>query len=66
MSLRAFHIVFIVVSVVLSLFVALWGFRQFAAERSGTGLTLAIVFLACAAVLIVYGKKVYGKLRDLS
>jgi predicted membrane protein len=65
MSLRAFHIVFIVVSVVLSLFIAMWGFSRYAADSSGTSLALAIIFLAGAAVLIVYGKKVYGKLKEI-
>ena len=32
MSLRAFHIIFIIVTVVLSLYVALWGIREFAQE----------------------------------
>ena len=65
MSLRIFHIIFIVVTVALSLFVALWGFREFAAGQKTIPLVLALVFLANAAALIVYGKRVFGKLRDL-
>ena len=65
MSLRAFHIVFIVVTVVLSLYVALWGIREFANERDNGALALAVLFLATAVGLMVYGKKAYGKLRDL-
>ena len=65
MSLRAFHIVFIIVTVVLSLYVALWGIREFAQERSNLGLGLAIVFLASAVGLMVYGKKAFAKLREL-
>lgn len=65
MSLRVFHIVFVIVTVALSLFVALWGIREFAAERSGAALTLAIVFLITAAGMIVYGKKVFVKLKEL-
>jgi len=65
MSLRAFHIVFVVVTVILSLYVGLWGIREYAQERDTLALGLAILFLATAVGLTVYGKKVYGKLRDL-
>jgi ABC-type phosphate transport system permease subunit len=65
MSLRAFHIVFVVVTIVLSLYVALWGLREFTQERSFTALTLGALFLLMGVGLIVYGKKVFVKLRDL-
>ena len=44
MSLRVFHIVFVIVTIVLSVYVALWGIREFTQERSGMALTLAILF----------------------
>ena len=65
MSLRAFHIVFIVVTVVLSLYVALWGIREFAREQNTGGLALGILFFLTAIALMVYGKKAYGKLKEL-
>lgn len=65
MSLRVFHIVFVVVTIVLSLYVALWGIREFTQERSAGSLALAILFLAAAVGLMVYGKKVFVKLREL-
>jgi uncharacterized membrane protein YozB (DUF420 family) len=65
MSLRAFHIVFVVVTIALSLYVALWGIREFSEERSITALTLAILFAAMAVGLMIYGKKAFRKLRDL-
>ena len=65
MSLRAFHIVFVIVTVALSLFVALWGFREYSQERDMGALGLAVLFLVTAVALIVYGKKVFVKLRDL-
>jgi hypothetical protein len=65
MSLRAFHIVFIIVTVILSLYVALWGIREFAQERSSMGLVLAIVFLISAVGLMIYGKKAFTKLKEL-
>ena len=65
MSLRAFHIVFIIVTVILSLYVALWGIREFAQERSTMGLTLAILFIITAVGLMIYGKKAFTKLKEL-
>jgi heme A synthase len=65
MSLRAFHIVFVIVTTVLSLYVALWGIREYSEERSVTALTLGVLFLLMAVALMIYGKKVFGKLRDL-
>lgn len=65
MSLRIFHIVFVIVTVALSLFVTVWGFREFAQQRSTGALALAIVFLATAVGMTVYGRKVYGKLKEL-
>jgi hypothetical protein len=65
MSLRAFHIVFIIVTTALSLFVAMWGVRAFTSERSTTGLTLAILFALTAVGLVIYGKKAYAKLKEL-
>ena len=65
MSLRAFHIVFVIVTIVLSLYVALWGMREFWQERSASALTLAILFLIMAVGLLIYGKKAFVKLRDL-
>ncbi|HYI08902.1 MAG TPA: hypothetical protein VEK57_07505 [Thermoanaerobaculia bacterium] len=65
MSLRAFHIIFIIVTTALSLFVAMWGIREFALERNTTGLTLGILFAVTAVGLMIYGKKAYGKLKDV-
>ena len=65
MSLKAFHIVFVIVTVVLSLYVALWGIREFAQQRSTPGLALGLLFLATAVALMVYGKKAYAKLKEL-
>lgn len=65
MSLRIFHIVFIVASVLLSLFVALWGLRQFMDSRSTGGLTLGVVFFLFGFALVIYGKRTFRKLKEL-
>ena len=65
MSLRAFHIIFVIATIVLSLYVALWGIREFSAERSIGALGLAVLFLVTAVALMIYGKKALAKFREL-
>ena len=65
MSLRVFHIVFIMVCVALSIWVGVWGIRDFMSQRSVGALALGIIFLLSGVVLVVYGKRVFIKLRDL-
>jgi hypothetical protein len=65
MSLRAFHIIFVIVTIALSLWVALWGIREFSEERNFGALALGLLFAATAVALMIYGKKTYVKLRDL-
>jgi hypothetical protein len=66
MSLRIFHVIFITVSIALSIFVAVWGVREFAATRSTGALALAIVFVAGGVALVLYAGKAFRKLKDLS
>ena len=65
MSLRAFHIIFVIATIVLSLYVALWGIREFNAERSIGALAMAILFLVTAVALMIYGKKALAKFKEL-
>ena len=58
MSLRIFHIVFVMVCVALSIFVAAWGLRN-----EATALT--ITFALFAVALIVYGVSAFRKLKEL-
>jgi hypothetical protein len=65
MSLRIFHIIFVMVCVALSIWVGLWGIRSYMLDRNSGALTLGLVFFASGAALAYYGTKVYVKLRDL-
>jgi hypothetical protein len=65
MSLKVFHIVFVIVTTILSFFVAVWGIREFAQQKSTGGLVLGLVFLAAAIALMVYGKRVYAKFKEI-
>ena len=65
MSLRIFHIVFISVSVALTLYLTVWGVREFMATRSSLGISMAAFGLTGGASLIWYGKRVFHKLKEL-
>lgn len=65
MSLRAFHIIFIIVCVAFSLFMAIWGVREYMNRQTSTALTVGIVFGIAGAGLLVYGVKAYQKLKDV-
>jgi hypothetical protein len=66
MSLRIFHIVFISVSVALTLYLTVWGVHEFMVARSSLGITMAVVGLVGGASLVWYGKRVFHKLKELS
>jgi hypothetical protein len=65
MSLRIFHIIFIVASVLLSLFVAVWGFREYALRHDTGAFAIGALFAFVGVLLVAYGVKAYGKLREL-
>ena len=66
MSLRIFHIVFVVVSIALCLFVTAWGLRLYVDEKNLSGLVLAAIFLLSGVGLSVYGVRVSKKLKALA
>ena len=65
MSLRLFHVIFIVVCLALCVAVAVWGIREYLATRDGAAIAIAVVFMGAGTVLITYSKKAFAKLRDL-
>ena len=65
MSLRIFHVVFIVASVALSLCGAVWGFRQYFIAANISALMIGLLFVVCGVTLVFYASKVFRKLREL-
>ena len=64
MSLRAFHIVFVTVSTLLFVFLAVWAFA-FATDRTGTITALGAVSAVFAVIMPVYGVCFYKKVRKI-
>lgn len=65
MSLKAFHIVFIVISTLLCAVMVAWGWNEYAASKSGLGLLLGITGLAGLGLLIPYYGWFRKKMRTL-
>jgi len=66
MSLKAFHIVFIAISILLAFFCGAWLLNEYAASRHTTFLVAGILFLLAGGGLICYGKSVLRKLKHIS
>jgi hypothetical protein len=65
-SLKSFHIVFIVVSTLCALMVGAWGILDHARSGKDGTLLLGIGGFAAAAVLVVYGLWFLRKLMGVS
>jgi hypothetical protein len=66
MSLKAFHIVFIGASILLSLWVAGWQVMVFRSSHRPVDLLFAGLALVMGIALVFYGKYVMKKLKDIS
>ena len=66
MSLKAFHIVFVVVSTVLAFGFAAWSFGQYQETRGLVELGFGFGSLLAGVSLIVYGRYVLKKLKHIS
>lgn len=68
MSLKAFHMVFVTLSVLLAFFCGVWFLSQYAAApgRPAALLAAGIGSLLAGAGLICYGKSVARKLKHIS
>ena len=66
MSLKQFHIFFITISILLCFSFGVWGLHSYVEHGGGgTNLVLGLLAFIVGVVLIVYGIKVYQKLKTL-
>ena len=66
MSLKAVHIIFVVVCTVFLVSFGLWAVREFRSTGDSGNLVLALVAFVGAAVLIPYGIWFLRKLKNVS
>ena len=65
MSLKAFHVLFVTVSIALCVGVGFWALREYRARGDVTTLLSGLFSLATAVVLLVYGRWFLRKLRGV-
>ena len=66
MSLRAFHLVFIAVSVMLAAFVAAWAMSEYRTAHDSSYIAAGVASAAAGMALAVYGALFQRKTRRLS
>lgn len=66
LSLRSFHLFFIAVSVLLAVWVGVWGVQSYLATQSAGDLALGVFFFVLGFVLLLYGRRARKKLRDIA
>jgi len=65
MSLKAFHLIFIAASFLMSLAVGVWGVERYLTAADGSSLALALACLVMGAALAVYATKIRAKFKEL-
>lgn len=63
MSLKAFHVVFVTLSVALCVGYAVWSFNNYQRTGGAFDAVLAVLGFVAAAGLVVYGVLFYRKIR---
>jgi hypothetical protein len=66
MSLKAFHVVFVSVSVLLTLGMGIWGLNRYFQEGGDLNLALGAGSAVSALLLTVYGRYFLKKLKHVS
>ena len=66
MSLKAFHIFFILICTVLAAGTGIWALRQYSASGESGHLTMAVLSFAGGIVLLIYCPWFLRKLRNVS
>jgi hypothetical protein len=65
-SLKAFHIIFVTVSILLTLGFGVWSLVHYADEKRVLDLAFGIGSILAAVGLVFYGRYVLKKLKDIS
>ena len=65
MSLKAFHIFFISLSILLSLGLGGWGVSAYASQGNVGALALGVIFGLTGFALLIYGRSFLRKMREI-
>jgi len=64
MSLKAFHVLFVTISVLITLGFGIWSLRQYGDTGATGSLALGIASLVVSVALVVYGVAFLKKLKQ--
>ena len=63
MSLKAFHIAFVILSVITTLGFGIWALREYTRLHASGALVMGLVSLVVSVALVIYGIKFMQKLK---
>lgn len=65
MSLKAFHIIFVIIATMLCVFVAVWGFVFRPNDLAEAGMQMGYIGIAGAVIMPIYGVIFYRKVKNI-
>jgi hypothetical protein len=65
MSLKAFHIFFISLSILLSVGLGGWGINSYVTQGSPGALALGVIFFLTGFALLIYGRGFLRKMKEI-
>ena len=65
MSLKAFHVMFITLSILLCLGIGGWGVYSFISDSNDVGIVVAVFFLLLGLGLVIYELKFINKFKHV-
>ena len=65
MSLKAFHVVFVIASILLGIGVGAWGLIEYRAKGEFGALIMGIIFLIMGISLMIYGRRMLKKTKHI-
>jgi len=63
MSLKAFHVLFVIISVLITLGFGIWSVKQYGITGSGGSLAMGVASFVVSVALVVYGVAFLQKLK---
>lgn len=66
MSLKAFHILFVIITTLLCVFLAVWGLNYAPTSVAPFARKIGFAGIAGAVILPIYGFYFYGKVKNFS
>ena len=65
MSLKAFHLIFVIASILLGLGVGGWGVQEYRSQGELGPLVIGVIFFSMGIALFFYGRRMLKKTKDI-